>query len=207
MIAVSKRYDNLFTFIMEADEIPEFDFGDAGGDAVPDTAGDAANASPETSDPASGGDPPELSQDNTDEFNFNPEGEDTTDMGDMSENPDDQQQQDQEDNKEGEDIGHKTNDIFNERLYRKLTDRNTEIENTLDQIQRVVPVLPYEIVQELDKPLNQLKTALSKGQSYAIDKFINAEYGENLLFFEKLNSAYILIEDKIDKIIKKAKQK
>ena len=82
---MSKRYDNLFTFIMEADEIPEFDFGDAGGDAVPDTAGDAANASPETSDPASGGDPPELSQDNMDEFNFNPEGEDTTDMGDMSE--------------------------------------------------------------------------------------------------------------------------
>ena len=88
-----------------------------------------------------------------------------------------------------------------------MTDRNTEIENTLDQIQRVIPVLPYEIVQELDKPLDQLKTALSKGQSYAIDKFINAEYGENLLFFEKLNSAYILIEDKIDKIIKKAKQK
>ena len=199
---MSKRYDNLFTFIMEADDIPDFEFdpGDTGGDALPNATGDA---SPDTPAPASDGPPPEMAEMN-DDFNFNPEGEDTgNDMGDMGnseneENPDD--------NKEGENIGEKTNAILNQRLYETLNKRNTEVENTLEQIQSVIPILSYEIVKELDKPLNQLKTALSKGQAYAIDKFLNAEYGENLLFFEKLNSAYILIEDKIDKIIKKAQK-
>lgn len=201
---MSKRYEDLFTFIMEADDIPDFEFdpGDTGGDAQPDTTGDA---SPDTPDPASDGPPPEMNE-TEDNFDFNPEGDTTgNDMGDES-NPDESQdEQNPEDNKEGNDIGKKTNDILNERLYHELNDRNTSVENTLEQIRAVIPILPYETVQELDKPLNQLKTALSKGQSYAIDKFINAEYGENLLFYEKLNSAYILIEDKIDKIIKKVK--
>ena len=200
---MSKRYDNLFTFIMEADDIPDFDPGDTGGDALPDATGDA---SPDTPAPASDGPPPEMNE-MDDNFDFNPEGEDTgNDMGDetnMDENPD---EQNPDDNAEGENIGEKTNAILNQRLYETLNKRNTEVENTLEQIQAVIPILPYEIVQELDKPLNQLKTALSKGQAYAIDKFLNAEYGENLLFFEKLNSAYILIEDKIDKIIKKAQK-
>lgn len=200
---MSKKYDNLFTYIMEAegDEIPDFEFdpGDTGGDAtISDATGDASPDSPE---PASGGPPPEMNESN-DTFDFNPEGENTgNDMSDET-NSD---EQNPDDNKEGENIGAKTNAILNERLYRELTTRNTSIENTLEQIQLVIPILPYDAVQELDKPLNQLKTALAKGQSYAIDKFINAEYGENLLFFEKLNSLYILIEDKIDKIIKKYK--
>ena len=187
---------------MEADDIPDFDPGDAGGDAVPDTAGDA---SPGTPDLASDGPPPEMTE--TDgNFDFNPEGEDTgNDMGGMD-NPENPDEQNPDDNQEGENIGEKTNAILNERLYHTLNDRNTDVESTLEQIQSVIPILPYEVVKELDKPLDQLKTALSKGQSYAIDKFLNAEYGENLLFYEKLNSLYILIEDKIDRIIKKAKK-
>ena len=199
---MSKRYENLFTFIMEADDIPDFDPGDTGGDAFPDTTGDA---SPETPAPANDGMPPEMNTTNDDDFGFNPEGENTgTDMGDMSDT--NEEEQDPDDNKEGENIGEKTNAIFNQRLYEQLTSRNTSVENTLEQLQGVIPVLPYETVQELDKPLNQLKTALAKGQSYAIDKFINAEYGENLLFYEKLNSVYTLIEDKIDHIIKRFKK-
>lgn len=199
---MSKRYDNLFTFIMEADDIPDFDPGDAGGDAMPDTAGDA---SPGTPDPASDGPPPEMAE-TDDNFDFNPEGEDTgNDMGGMD-NPENPDEQNPDDNQEGENIGEKTNAILNERLYHTLNDRNAGVEATLEQIQAVIPILPYEVVKELDKPLDQLKTALSKGQSYAIDKFLNAEYGENLLFFEKLNSLYVLIEDKIDRIIKKAKK-
>jgi hypothetical protein len=187
---------------MEADDIPDFDPGDTGGDAFPDTTGDA---SPETPAPANDGMPPEMNTTNDDDFGFNPEGENTeTDMGDMSDT--NEEEQDPDDNKEGENIGEKTNAIFNQRLYEQLTSRNTSVENTLEQLQGVIPVLPYETVQELDKPLNQLKTALAKGQSYAIDKFINAEYGENLLFYEKLNSVYTLIEDKIDHIIKRFKK-
>lgn len=187
---------------MEADDIPDFDPGDAGGDAMPDTAGDA---SPGTPDLASDGPPPEMAE-NDGNFDFNPEGEDTgNDMGGMD-NPENPDEQNPDDNQEGENIGEKTNAILNERLYHTLNDRNTSVESTLEQIQAVIPILPYEVVKELDKPLDQLKTALSKGQSYAIDKFLNAEYGENLLFFEKLNSLYILIEDKIDRIIKKAKK-
>ena len=200
---MSNRYENLFTYIMEADDIPEFDPGDTGGDAFPDTTGDA---SPETpTQPASDGMPPEMNDTNTDDFGFNPEGDET---GDMSDDTGDGTEEDQnpDDNKEGENIGEKTNAIFNQRLYEQLTNRNTDIENTLEQIQAIIPALSYEIVTELDKPLNQLKSALAKGQSYAIDKFINAEYGENLLFYEKLNSVCTLIEDKIDHIIKRFKK-
>lgn len=197
---MSKSYSDLFTFIMEADDdtIPDFDTGDLSAE----TPGEDASAAPPANDQPASDDavPPPAADDGSsfDDFNADAEDEGTADENGESTTAD-------EDNNEGKKIGQKTNDILNERLYRKLNERNKTVEDLIEQIQNVFVVLPYETVNELDKPLNQLKTALSKGQSYAIDSFIKADYGENLLFYEKLNSAYVLIENSIDKILKKAK--
>ena len=80
--------------------------------------------------------------------------------------------------------------------------RNKEIEDIVDNLQKISPILPSDVVYENDKSLNQLKQALSKGKSYVIDKFINAEYGENMLFFTKLDSLYVLLMDKINSNLK-----
>lgn len=194
-------YNDLFTFIMEADDdIPDFDPGpmdDSPSDDVPDQT-----SPPDDAGSGSNTDtPPEMADDSGDDFSFDSGSE----GGDENETADEGDTND-EDNAEGEKLGEKTNDILNERLYRKLTERNAEIENILEQISKVLVALPYETAKAVDEPLNQLKTALAKGQEYAIDNFIHAEYGENLLFYEKLNSLYILIEDKIDKILKKAEK-
>lgn len=197
---MSKSYSDLFTFIMEADDdtIPDFDTGDLSAE----TPGEDASAAPPANDQPASDDavPPPAADDGSSfgDFNADVEDEGTADENGESTTAD-------EDNNDGKKIGQKTNDILNERLYRKLNERNKTVEDLIEQIQNVFVVLPYETVNELDKPLNQLKTALSKGQSYAIDSFIKADYGENLLFYEKLNSAYVLIENSIDKILKKAK--
>lgn len=192
---MSGSYADLFTYIMEADDIPDFD---PGTEDVPTEAPPA-----ETPDMPADDTPPEMAgMDDSMDFSSDDTGEENTSTDDGGD-----EAQPDEDNAEGEDIGVKTNNIMNERLYRKLTARNNEIESLTEQITRVMSVLPYSAVTELDKPLNQLKTALLKGQSYAIDNFINAEYGANLLFFEKLNSAYVIIEDTIDRILKKYAKK
>lgn len=195
---MSGSYADLFTFVMEADEIPDFDPG-----ADADSADVPTEEPPAETTQSADDTPPEMSEtDDSMDFNSDDMGEENTSADDGG----DEAQAD-DDNTEGEDIGVKTNNIMNERLYRKLTNRNNKIESLTEQITRVMSVLPYSAVTELDKPLNQLKTALLKGQSYAIDNFINAEYGANLLFFEKLNSAYVIIEDTIDRILKKYAKK
>ena len=99
-------------------------------------------------------------------------------------------------------ISTKTNNILNERLYDQMIHRNKEIEDIVDNLQKISPILPSDVVYENDKSLNQLKQALSLGKSYVIDKFINAEYGENMLFFTKLDSLYVLLMDKINSNLK-----
>ena len=193
---------DLFTFIMEADDdipIPDFDAGD-----TPDEGGGeepAAQEAPLTNN-ETGSDtlPPDLGNEN-DDFNFDPNagGEEGNESADEGSGEDTTADQDDS----ARSVGEKANAILNEKLYRVLTERNAEIESHIKQIQQVLSVLPYEVVEDIDKPINQLKTALSKGQSYAIDKFVSAEYGTNLTFYEKLNALYILLEDEIDKRIKK----
>lgn len=202
---MGRSYDDLFTFIQEAgeedmDAIADFDPG-------ADMSADAQAAPPADDAGNNGSDtdlPPEMNDGGDDTFNFNMndegDGGDNNDTTDEAGGDEDTAEEDETDNE----LGTRTNDILNERLYHRLTDRNTEIESTIEQIQAVLVALPYNTVKEIDRPLNQLKQALAKGQTYAIDKFINAEYGVNLLFFEKLNSCYILIEDTIDGILKKA---
>jgi hypothetical protein len=83
-----------------------------------------------------------------------------------------------------------------------MIDRNKEIEDILDNIQRIVPLLPYEVVKQNDGYVNRLRTALDKGKHYAIEKFVDSKYGENLLYFHKLDALYNLLEDEINNNLK-----
>ena len=83
-----------------------------------------------------------------------------------------------------------------------MLDRNNDIENIIDNVQTIVPLLPYEVIKANDVSLNRLKQALSKGQDYVIHKFLDSGYGENLLYFQKLDSLYTLLLEDIDANLK-----
>jgi hypothetical protein len=102
-------------------------------------------------------------------------------------------------------LSEKANSILNQTLYQKIIGRNKEIEETLESIQQIIPVLPYDIVEKNDVSINRLKAALSKGQSYVLEKFVDCQYGENLLFYQKLDSLYTLLLDEVNKNLKKVK--
>ena len=94
---------------------------------------------------------------------------------------------------------------MNQTLYQKLVNRNQEIEDTLNNLQTITPVLPSDIIDENDVSINRLKAALAKGQTYALEKFIDSKYGENLLFYQKLDALYVLLLNEINKNLKKVK--
>lgn len=147
--------------------------------------------------------PPDMPDMGGDELDFGDDGggtdfADSSDSSSSSSNSEDEKKEKAEEDK----ISTKTNNILNERLYDQMIHRNKEIEDIVDNLQKISPILPSDVVYENDKSLNQLKQALSKGKSYVIDKFINAEYGENMLFFTKLDSLYVLLMDKINSNLK-----
>lgn len=107
-----------------------------------------------------------------------------------------------ESEKNDEKLSEKANDILNQRLYQKMLERNSEIEENIENIQTIIPLLPYKVVSKNDLPLNRLKRALTKGQEYVLHDFVNAGYGENLRFYHSLNSLYNLLQDEIDSNLK-----
>jgi hypothetical protein len=144
--------------------------------------------------------PPEMAKDDTLSMNGDG-GIDDMSMGDES------QQDENDDNQDGtkdgnEKLSEKANAILNQKLYQQFIDRNKEIEDILDNLQKLVPMLPYEVVKQNDGYVNRLKTALDKGKKYAIEKFVDSKYGENLLYFHKLDALYNLLEDEINKNLK-----
>ena len=147
--------------------------------------------------------PPDMPDMGGDELDFGDDGggTDLADSEDSSSSSSDSEDEKKEKAEEDK-ISTKTNNILNERLYDQMIHRNKEIEDIVDNLQKISPILPSDVVYENDKSLNQLKQALSKGKSYVIDKFINAEYGENMLFFTKLDSLYVLLMDKINSNLK-----
>lgn len=189
--------DNFFRLIMEAE----------GDEAMPVDGGDP---------PAM--DPPADSEAPSDDFELPPDMPDSAedagvdldiggDMGsdDFSDSSDSSSDDDSEDKKEKAEedkISYKTNNILNERLYDQMIHRNKEIEDIVENLQKISPILPADVVYGIDQSLNQLKQALAKGKGYVIDKFINSEYGENMLYFKKLDSLYSLLMGKIDANLK-----
>lgn len=124
-------------------------------------------------------------------------GEEDTGEGDGQqdgENPDDQN---------NEKLSQKANDVLNQQLYQQLLNRNEQIQGIIDNLQALLPILPNDVVVQNDKSINRLKRALTNAQDYALNKFVNMGYGENLLYYQKLDSLYTLLQNEIDSVLKK----
>lgn len=190
----------LFFTVMEAegDDLTPFD-----GDAATDIPSEDI-APPATDDAGSGdsGDPPPLNENDGMDFSM-----DSTDGGDSmgmddsssSDSSGDNEEADKEDTK----LSDKANNILNEQLYKQMVARNNDIEGILTSIKDLVPLLPFEVVRSNDESVNNLKSALMKGQKYVINDFVDSGYGENLLFYQKLDSLYTILLNQIDNNLKK----
>ena len=188
---------NLFHIIMEADGDPleAFDPGESTDAAPAEQPAEPAPA-PEQGDDT----PPPPTDEGMDElagFDDTAEGDDQMGGDDTSEDGTNDESQ------EDEKLSEKANSVLNQALYQKMVKSNQDIENTLNSIQQIVPVLPYEVIKSNDADLTRLKTALEKGQKYVLEKFVDSGYGENLLYFEKLDALYTLLLNNINRNLKK----
>ena len=100
-------------------------------------------------------------------------------------------------------LSQKANDVLNQQLYQELLNRNDEVQEIIDNLQAILPILPNDVVVQNDKSINRLKRALANAQDYALNKFVNMGYGENRLYYEKLTSLYTLLQNEIDSVLKK----
>lgn len=198
--------DNLFFMVMEAegDEMAAFDENamagdDAGGEDIAPPATDETGGSENVDDTA-----PDFDEGDFDMGGLGDAAGDENSGGDeMSgdEGNGNEEEADQKDDK----LSTKANDILNQQLYTKFVARNKDIEGIINSIKDLVPLLPYDVVKSNDKTVNQLKSALQKGQEYVINDFVDSGYGENLLFYNKLDSLYVLLLNRIDSNLKKIK--
>lgn len=185
---------DFFQFIMEAegDTLQPFDAGEDLSEAN-DPVSTQQEPSPGSNDNNGGfEDPPPLTED--DDLSFSDEG---------GEDGEDNNSDEDSSNEDDEKLSENANNILNQRLYQKIINRNDEIEEILKNLQTIIPSLSLEVVRSNDLSVNRLKTALTKGKKYVINKFVDSKYGENLLFYEKLDSLYTLLLDSIDKNLKK----
>ena len=202
--------DNLFYIVMEADgddaspvDATGSDMGTGGDAPAEDIAPPAAD---NAGDDAAGGDdmPPEMNDASMgmDDFGSDDGGTDTGDS-DTSSDMGSGDGSEEDADKKDESLSEKANNILNEQLYSRLTKRNSDIEQIISSIKELVPLLPYDTVKSNDEAMSQLKTALARGKQYAINDFESSAYGENQLFFQKLNSLYTLLLNRIDANLKK----
>ena len=197
---------DLFLMVMEAegDDLGQMDAFDE--NAIAD-AGTSEDVAPPATEENSGGEnvddaPPEMASDFGDMGDLNSMGDDQTGGDEMSgENGQNEEEADQKDEK----LSEKANNVLNQQLYTKFVARNKDIEGIVTSIKDLVPLLPYDVIKSNDKSMNQLKSALQKGQEYVINDFVDSGYGENLLFYNKLDSLYVLLLNRIDSNLKKIK--
>ena len=197
--------ENLFRLVMEAggNLAEPFDLGGA------DMGMDASSGAPPD---ASMGAPPPIDDAGTtsmDSMGFDMGGGgDGMDMGmggDMGMSGEEGQQQEEGTQNPGTKLSEKANSLLNQKLYTQMMDRNQEVEDTIESINRLVPLLPYKTIRENDEDMTRLKAALDKGKTYLIQSFVDAKYGENLIFFQKLDALYTLLIEKINDSLKKLK--
>lgn len=190
----------LFFTVMEAegDELQPFD---GGADTPPE---DIAPPATDTGGGDDLGEPPPLEDDGGMDF---PSATDDNGGGDdMGGGDSSGENNEEEADKNDTKLSDKANNILNEQLYKKMDARNKEIEEIIASLKDLIPLLPYEVVKSNDESVNQLKNALQKGQKYVINDFVDSGYGENLLFYQKLDSLYVLLLNQIDKNLKKIKK-
>lgn len=123
--------------------------------------------------------------------------------GDMEESNEGDQSSGDADEQKTKSLSQKANDVLNQRLYQQMLNRNSEIEETIENLQAIIPLLPYDVVAQNDNSINRLKRALTNGQEYVLNKFVNMSYGENLLYYQKLDSLYTLLQDAINSVLNK----
>jgi hypothetical protein len=131
--------------------------------------------------------------------------DDSQDMGGEEDSLGDGDQETEEENPDKKDgkLSEKVSNILNQQLYSTLLNKNLEIENTINSINDLNSALPYDIINKNEEPLRKLKAALSRGQTYAIDSFIDNKYGENRMFYQKLDAVYTLLLDELNTNLKK----
>ena len=191
---------NLFYMVMEAegdDLLQPMDMGD--------TSNAPTEAPPPDSPSGSNDNPPPLEEaDNADALSF--PGEDGGgENQDTGENTDDNNDN-AEENKEDEQLSQKASNVLNKTLYDQFVSRNQEVDDIVNNLQTISAVLPIEIVKENEEDVNRLKSALTAGQNYVIEKFVYAQYGENALYFRKLDALYTLLMDRINSRLKSAEK-
>jgi hypothetical protein len=197
--------ENLFLLVMEAGGNLAEPFDPGGADM--EMGAPSTDAPPDTSM----GDPPPLDDSagsmNDMGFDMNAGGDMGMDMGmggDMGMSDSNGQQEEGSQNP-GAKLSEKANSLLNQKLYTQMMDRNQEVEDTLESINRLVPLLPYKTIRENDESVTRLKSALDKGKSYLIQNFVDAKYGENLIFFQKLDALYTLLIEQINDNLKQLK--
>lgn len=194
---------DLFQLVMEAegDLIEPFDAGNAVQD-IPEEAPQQQQSSTDSSNMSSE-EPPPLNE-NEDMMQY-PGADEMSAGGEFGGNETTDDGSGDEQSNEEKKVSEKANNILNQKLYQQMIDRNREVEEIIANIQTITPTLPYEIVKLNDVSLDRLKKALTAGQNYVIDKFVKSQYGENLLYFKKLDVLYSAILEDINTNLKKAK--
>ena len=195
--------NGLFFTVMEAEGDLLQPFDDGGGDAP------AEDVAPPATDNSGGGDdldsPPPLNEDSDMDLSGDMSSDSLDTGGDDMGGDDSTDNEEDEADKKDTKLSDKANNILNQQLYQKMVNRNNEIEEILNNIRDIVPLLPYDVVKSNDESINHLKSALMKGQKYVINDFVDSGYGENLLFYQKLDSLYVLLLNQIDTNLKKIK--
>lgn len=195
--------NGLFFTVMEAEGDLLQPFDDGGGDAP------AEDVAPPATDNSGGGDdldsPPPLNEDSDMDLSGDMSSDSLDTGGDDMGGDDSTDSEEDEADKKDTKLSDKANNILNQQLYQKMVNRNNEIEEILNNIRDIVPLLPYDVVKSNDESINHLKSALMKGQKYVINDFVDSGYGENLLFYQKLDSLYVLLLNQIDTNLKKIK--
>jgi hypothetical protein len=194
---------NLFYMVMEADdeELQPFSMDDV---QAEDTAPAEDIPNEDTPQEPDNG-PPSLEENTGDALSFPgvDDGGDTTDTNNDEGTGDDNNDNATENN-EDEKLSAKANAVLNKDLYDKFIQKNSEVEEVLENLQKLSAAIPFSIVKEIDTPVIQLKSALDAGKNYVIEKFVDTKYGGNLLYYKKLEALYALLMDKINSNLKKA---
>lgn len=182
---------DLFTWVMEAegDELEAFDPGPSDNPAPPDQPEGEAPAGDEdlVGAPPTSDEMDDMSMDSDETMNG-----DTSDEGGN-----------EEDQKDDTSATEKASNILNQRLYQQMINRNNDIEAILQNIDKLQSVIPYDVTQTIQPFITDLKQALFTGQSYVINDFVDTAYGENLMYYNKLNALYTALLNSIDSNLKK----
>lgn len=186
---------DLFRFVMEAngDLLEPFTPDEDPEPSMPDQQG--AGEQP----PADmGADSPPSASEELDDLSFDDTGGGTEDEA----NPENQQGEDGA-NQPVPSLAKQANDVLNQQLYQHMCDQNESIEDLLDQLQSIIPALPYDVVVQNDRQIQRLKRALECSQDYVLNDFVGAEYGENLLKSQEFDALFAVLQNEIDGVLKK----